>query len=120
MEVWSLHCFIRMLVTTDRGGTSEKGCEIYCNYKTFLRIHFQEVMLNCDIRGRDQTFSTSFITSSKDFLCMLAAIEVQGEGAVAPEEDAATPAEAPVIMLGPLEKSSVDELSDGVQSMDVR
>lgn len=109
-----------MLVTTDRGGTSEKGCEIYCNYKAFLRIHFQEVMLNCDIRGRDQTFSTSFITSSKDFLCMLAAIEVRGEGAVAPEEDAATPAEAPVIMLGPLEKSSVDELSDGVQSMDVR
>uniref|UniRef100_A0AAX7U4D5 MAP7 domain containing 2b n=1 Tax=Astatotilapia calliptera TaxID=8154 RepID=A0AAX7U4D5_ASTCA len=47
------------------------------------------------------------------------AIEVRGEGAVAPEEDAATPAEAPVIMLGPLEKSSVDELSDGVQSMDV-
>lgn len=51
---------------------------------------------------------------------MLAAIEVRGEAAVAPEEDAATPAEAPVIMLGPLEKSSVDELSDGVQSMDVR
>lgn len=51
---------------------------------------------------------------------MLAAIEVRGEGAVAPEEDAATPTEAPVIMLGPLEKSSVDELSDGVQSMDVR
>ncbi|XP_076744571.1 uncharacterized protein map7d2b isoform X4 [Maylandia zebra] len=47
------------------------------------------------------------------------AIEVRGEGAVAPEEDTATPAEAPVIMLGPLEKSSVDELSDGVQSMDV-
>lgn len=47
------------------------------------------------------------------------AIEVRGEAAVAPEEDAATPAEAPVIMLGPLEKSSVDELSDGVQSMDV-
>ncbi|XP_063340502.1 MAP7 domain-containing protein 2 isoform X4 [Pelmatolapia mariae] len=47
------------------------------------------------------------------------AIEVRGEAAVALEEDAATPAETPVIMLGPLEKSSVDELSDGVQSMDV-
>ncbi|XP_027130143.1 MAP7 domain-containing protein 2 isoform X5 [Larimichthys crocea] len=37
------------------------------------------------------------------------------------EEDTPTPAEAPVIMLGPLEnKSFVDsELSDGVQSMDV-
>ncbi|KAK2859858.1 hypothetical protein Q5P01_004478 [Channa striata] len=36
------------------------------------------------------------------------------------DEDAPTPAEPPVIMLGPLEnKSCVDELSDGVQSMDV-
>ncbi|XP_049605538.1 MAP7 domain-containing protein 2 isoform X3 [Syngnathus scovelli] len=36
------------------------------------------------------------------------------------EENAPTPAEAPVILLGPLEsKSCVDELSDGVQSMDV-
>ncbi|XP_029935705.1 MAP7 domain-containing protein 2 [Myripristis murdjan] len=41
-----------------------------------------------------------------------------GGGSV--EEDAPTPAEAPVITLGPLEsKSCVDELSDGVQSMDV-
>lgn len=37
------------------------------------------------------------------------------------EEDARSPAEAPVITLGSLEtKSCVDELSDGVQSMDVR
>ncbi|XP_016887209.1 MAP7 domain-containing protein 2 isoform X2 [Cynoglossus semilaevis] len=36
------------------------------------------------------------------------------------EEDAATPAEAPATTPGPLEsKSCVDELSDGVQSMDV-
>ncbi|XP_039472921.1 MAP7 domain-containing protein 2-like isoform X5 [Oreochromis aureus] len=47
------------------------------------------------------------------------ATEMRGEAAVASEEDAATPAEAPIILLGPLEKSSVDELSDGVQSMDV-
>lgn len=45
---------------------------------------------------------------------------MRAEAAVASEEDAPTPAEAPVIMLGPLEKSCVDELSDGVQSMDVR
>lgn len=43
------------------------------------------------------------------------------EAAVPSEEDVPTPADAPVIMLGPLEhKSCVDELSDGVQSMDVR
>ncbi|XP_057681047.1 MAP7 domain-containing protein 2 isoform X2 [Corythoichthys intestinalis] len=36
------------------------------------------------------------------------------------EEDAPTPSEPPAILLGPLEnKSCVDELSDGVQSMDV-
>lgn len=40
---------------------------------------------------------------------------MRAEAAVPSEED------APVIMLGPLEnKSCVDELSDGVQSMDVR
>ncbi|KAF7214199.1 transcript variant X3 [Nothobranchius furzeri] len=44
---------------------------------------------------------------------------VKVDAAAAPEEDE-TPAEAPVILLGPLEnKSCVDELSDGVQSMDV-
>ncbi|RVE59120.1 hypothetical protein OJAV_G00201330 [Oryzias javanicus] len=46
--------------------------------------------------------------------------EVKAEALGASEEDAATPAEAPIIMLGPLEsRSCVDELSDGVQSMDV-
>ncbi|KAM4718335.1 uncharacterized protein map7d2b isoform 3-T3 [Anableps anableps] len=46
--------------------------------------------------------------------------EAKAEAVGASEEDAPTPAEAPVIMLGPLEnKSFVDELSDGVQSMDV-
>ncbi|XP_035980867.1 MAP7 domain-containing protein 2 [Fundulus heteroclitus] len=48
------------------------------------------------------------------------ASEVKAEALGASEEDAPTPAEAPTIMLGPLEnKSFVDELSDGVQSMDV-
>lgn len=47
--------------------------------------------------------------------------EVRSEAAVVLEEDAPTRAEAPVILLGPLEnKICVDELSDGVQSMDVR
>ncbi|XP_019962030.2 MAP7 domain-containing protein 2 isoform X3 [Paralichthys olivaceus] len=46
--------------------------------------------------------------------------DMRAEAAAALEEDAPTPAEAPVITLGPLEnKSFVDELSDGVQSMDV-
>ncbi|XP_047468244.1 MAP7 domain-containing protein 2 isoform X3 [Mugil cephalus] len=44
--------------------------------------------------------------------------EMRAEAAL--DEDAPTPAEPPIIMLGPLEnKSCVDELSDGVQSMDV-
>lgn len=52
---------------------------------------------------------------------MFAASDMRAEAAVGLDEDAPTPAEAPVIMLGPLEnKSFVDELSDGVQSMDVR
>lgn len=46
---------------------------------------------------------------------MLAASNLRTEAVAPPEDD------APVIMLGPLEnKSCVDELSDGVQSMDVR
>uniref|UniRef100_A0A3B3CI18 MAP7 domain containing 2b n=1 Tax=Oryzias melastigma TaxID=30732 RepID=A0A3B3CI18_ORYME len=46
--------------------------------------------------------------------------EMKAEALGASEEDAATPAEAPIIMLGPLEsRSCLDELSDGVQSMDV-
>ncbi|XP_060920178.1 MAP7 domain-containing protein 2 isoform X1 [Labrus mixtus] len=49
-----------------------------------------------------------------------AAADMRAETAIGSEEDAPTPAEAPVIMLGPLEnKICVDELSDGVQSMDV-
>lgn len=52
---------------------------------------------------------------------MFAVSDMRAEAAVPLEEDAPTPAEAPVITLGPLEnKSCVDELSDGVQSMDVR
>ncbi|KAM6971199.1 uncharacterized protein map7d2b isoform 4-T4 [Tautogolabrus adspersus] len=49
-----------------------------------------------------------------------AAADMRAETAIGAEEDAPTPAEAPLIMLGPLEnKICVDELSDGVQSMDV-
>lgn len=53
--------------------------------------------------------------------CVSAGSDMRPEAAVPSEEDVPTPADAPVIMLGPLEhKSCVDELSDGVQSMDVR
>lgn len=52
---------------------------------------------------------------------VLAAAEASTDLMVPPEEEARSPAEAPVITLGSLEtKSCVDELSDGVQSMDVR
>lgn len=54
-------------------------------------------------------------------VCVFAASDTRAEAPVTLEEDVPTPAEAPIIMLGPLEnKSCVDELSDGVQSMDVR
>ncbi|XP_034023817.1 MAP7 domain-containing protein 2-like isoform X6 [Thalassophryne amazonica] len=48
------------------------------------------------------------------------ALEERVEAAVTVKDDGQTPAEAPVILLGPMEnKTCVDELSDGVQSMDV-
>ncbi|CAL8313190.1 unnamed protein product [Merluccius merluccius] len=46
--------------------------------------------------------------------------DARGPNGLVGEDEAPTPAEAPNIMLGPLEtKSCLDELSDGVQSMDV-
>lgn len=46
---------------------------------------------------------------------------MKAEATLPLEEDTLTPADAPIITLGPLEnKSCLDELSDGVQSMDVR
>ncbi|XP_026161510.1 MAP7 domain-containing protein 2 isoform X2 [Mastacembelus armatus] len=48
------------------------------------------------------------------------ASDMTADAQIALEEDGPTLAETPIIMLGPLEnKSCVDELSDGVQSMDV-
>jgi len=47
--------------------------------------------------------------------------DARGPTGLVGEDEAPTPAGAPNIMLGPLEtKSCLDELSDGVQSMDVR
>ena len=47
--------------------------------------------------------------------------DARGPPGLIGEDEAPTHAEAPNIMLGPLEtKSCLDELSDGVQSMDVR
>ncbi|XP_041824601.1 ensconsin isoform X6 [Melanotaenia boesemani] len=58
-------------------------------------------------------------SAASDPNALFAAGEVRAEAAVASEDDAPTP-ETPVITLGPLEnKSCLDELSDGVQSMDV-
>lgn len=55
------------------------------------------------------------------FVFVFAAADTRTDLMVHPEEEAGSPAEAPVITLGSLEtKSCVDELSDGVQSMDVR
>lgn len=55
------------------------------------------------------------------FVVVFAAADTRTDLIVHPEEEAGSPAEAPVITLGSLEtKSCVDELSDGVQSMDVR
>lgn len=55
------------------------------------------------------------------FVSASAAADTRTDLIVPPEEEAGSPAEAPVITLGSLEtKSCVDELSDGVQSMDVR
>lgn len=52
---------------------------------------------------------------------MFAASDTRTDLIVHSEEDTQSPAEAPVITLGSLEtKHCVDELSDGVQSMDVR
>lgn len=55
------------------------------------------------------------------FVFVCAAADTRTDLIVHPEEEAGSPAEVPVITLGSLEtKSCVDELSDGVQSMDVR
>ncbi|XP_041669654.1 MAP7 domain-containing protein 2-like isoform X5 [Cheilinus undulatus] len=83
-------------------------------------LHIQEEQERQQRKKRIEEIMKRTRKSEVEPLSAAAASETRPEAAVASEEDAPTPAEAPVIMLGPLEnKSCVDELSDGVQSMDV-
>uniref|UniRef100_UPI0037E99B4F MAP7 domain-containing protein 2 isoform X2 n=1 Tax=Semicossyphus pulcher TaxID=241346 RepID=UPI0037E99B4F len=83
-------------------------------------LHIQEEQERQQRKKRIEEIMKRTRKSEVEPLSGAAASDMRGEAAVVSEEDAATPAEAPVIMLGPLEnKSCVDELSDGVQSMDV-
>ncbi|XP_030254002.1 MAP7 domain-containing protein 2 isoform X6 [Sparus aurata] len=82
-------------------------------------LHIQEEQERLQRKKRIEEIMKRTRKSEVEPLSAAAASDMRAEAAVASEEDAPTPAEAPVIMLGPLEKSCVDELSDGVQSMDV-
>ncbi|XP_042366524.1 MAP7 domain-containing protein 2-like isoform X2 [Plectropomus leopardus] len=84
------------------------------------QLHIQEEQERLQRKKRIEEIMKRTRKSEVEPLSAAAASDARPEAAVPSEEDAATPAEAPVIMLGPLEnKSCVDELSDGVQSMDV-
>ncbi|KAM9839599.1 uncharacterized protein map7d2b [Aulostomus maculatus] len=84
------------------------------------QLHIQEEQERLQRKKRIEEIMKRTRKSDVEPPSSAAASEVPAEPPVPLEEDAATPAEAPVIMLGPLEnKSCVDELSDGVQSMDV-
>ncbi|XP_044031952.1 MAP7 domain-containing protein 2 isoform X3 [Siniperca chuatsi] len=83
-------------------------------------LHIQEEQERLQRKKRIEEIMKRTRKSEVEPLSGAAASDMSAEAAVALEEDAPTPAEAPVITLGPLEnKSCVDELSDGVQSMDV-
>ncbi|KAM8731083.1 uncharacterized protein map7d2b isoform 2-T2 [Acanthopagrus schlegelii] len=82
-------------------------------------LHIQEEQERLQRKKRIEEIMKRTRKSEVEPLSTAAAPDMRAEAAVASEEDAPTPAETPVIMLGPLEKSCVDELSDGVQSMDV-
>lgn len=81
------------------------------------QLHIQEEQERLQRKKRIEEIMKRTRKSEVEPLSAAAAAAPDGK---ALEEDAATPAEPPVITLGPLEnKSCVDELSDGVQSMDV-
>ncbi|KAM7369602.1 hypothetical protein PAMP_010912 [Pampus punctatissimus] len=84
------------------------------------QLHIQEEQERLQRKKRIEEIMKRTRKSEVDTSSAAAASDVRAEAAVGLDEDAPTPAEAPVITLGPLEnKSFVDELSDGVQSMDV-
>ncbi|XP_049421949.1 MAP7 domain-containing protein 2-like isoform X2 [Epinephelus fuscoguttatus] len=83
-------------------------------------LHIQEEQERLQRKKRIEEIMKRTRKSEVEHLPGAAASDMRPEVAIPLEEDTPTPAEAPVIMLGPLEnKSCVDELSDGVQSMDV-
>ncbi|KAM4543555.1 uncharacterized protein map7d2b isoform 10-T10 [Fundulus diaphanus] len=83
-------------------------------------LHIQEEQERQQRKKRIEEIMKRTRKSEVEPLSAASASQVKAEALGASEEDAPTPAEAPNIMLGPLEnKSFVDELSDGVQSMDV-
>ncbi|XP_032407881.1 MAP7 domain-containing protein 2 isoform X9 [Xiphophorus hellerii] len=83
-------------------------------------LHIQEEQERQQRKKRIEEIMKRTRKSEVDPPSGASACDAKAEAVGASEEDAPTPAEAPVIMLGPLEnKSFVDELSDGVQSMDV-
>ncbi|XP_068566375.1 MAP7 domain-containing protein 2 isoform X2 [Cebidichthys violaceus] len=83
-------------------------------------LHIQEEQERLQRKKRIEEIMKRTRKNEAEPLSGAAASDLRPEAAVPSEEDVPTPAEAPVIMLGPLEnKSFVEELSDGVQSMDV-
>nr|XP_046227819.1 MAP7 domain-containing protein 2 isoform X2 [Scatophagus argus] len=83
-------------------------------------LHIQEEQERLQRKKRIEEIMKRTRKSEVEPLSGAAASDMRADASVPLEEDAPTPADAPVIMLGPLEnKSCVDELSDGVQSMDV-
>ncbi|XP_074549448.1 uncharacterized protein map7d2b isoform X2 [Halichoeres trimaculatus] len=82
-------------------------------------LHIQEEQERQQRKKRIEEIMKRTRKSEVEPLSGAAVPDTRAEVAV-PSEEEVNPAEAPVIMLGPLEnKSCVDELSDGVQSMDV-
>ncbi|XP_072234612.1 uncharacterized protein map7d2b isoform X3 [Leuresthes tenuis] len=83
-------------------------------------LHIQEDQERQQRRKRIEEIMKRTRKSEVEAPSATSACEVKAEAAVPSEDDAPTPTVPPVITLGPLEhKSCVDELSDGVQSMDV-
>ncbi|XP_071340550.1 MAP7 domain-containing protein 2 isoform X2 [Trachinotus anak] len=83
-------------------------------------LHIQEEQERLQRKKRIEEIMKRTRKSEVEPPSSASASDMRAEAPVVLEEDTSTPAEPPVIMLGPLEnKSCVDELSDGVQSMDV-
>ncbi|KAM6908294.1 uncharacterized protein map7d2b isoform 2-T2 [Lycodopsis pacificus] len=83
-------------------------------------LHIQEEQERLQRKKRIEEIMKRTRKNEAEPLSAAAASDLRPEAAAPTEEDVPTPAEAPVILLGPLEnKGFVEELSDGVQSMDV-